>query len=337
MSDLYSSSISSTPVNKTSSTSRFIGMHTNKQKSHVDELQNSSNETYSIYNTERDVGTLSKSLLMRLYRPVSVIRDADHDTDYANKRSSTSTHSSIDNKRSSIFMHNPVVETGHVSIKELSIRLYIACSNSDVDAIKSLVKKGADVNYKNMDDNGWTPLHRACKYRHYDVAKSLISYGANVYIKDEYGETPLHTVCLSGHYKMAVLLISNSHIYNSKSVKTNETNPIGIAKIHSVYVNEKNIYGITPLHRLCYYGCSKTARLLISYGANVNCKDNGNDTPLHCACYNGCYETVRLLLTHEANTNEKNNSGFTPIHIACCNGHSNVVELLIAYYSVPNK
>lgn len=44
------------------------------------------------------------------------------------------------------------------------------------------------------------------------------------------------------------------------------------------------------------HGKKEIARLLISVGANVRCRDKNFATPLHCAAREGNYEIVKMLI-----------------------------------------
>lgn len=43
---------------------------------------------------------------------------------------------------------------------------------------------------------GWTPLHEACNHGHYNVALTLVKAGANVNARGLDDDTPLHGNCL---------------------------------------------------------------------------------------------------------------------------------------------
>lgn len=53
---------------------------------------------------------------------------------------------------------------------------------------------------------GWTPLHEACSYGHYNVATLLVKAGANVNAKGFEDNTPLHDAATNGNLKLVKML-----------------------------------------------------------------------------------------------------------------------------------
>ena len=49
---------------------------------------------------------------------------------------------------------------------------------------------------------GWTALHEACNRGYYLVAKHLIKAGADVSAKGLENDTPLHDACVNNHFKV---------------------------------------------------------------------------------------------------------------------------------------
>ena len=64
-----------------------------------------------------------------------------------------------------------------------------ASLNGHLEVVKYLVENGADVNAKN--EYGVTVLMRASYYEHFEIVQYLVSKGANVNAKDKYGSTAL--------------------------------------------------------------------------------------------------------------------------------------------------
>ena len=59
--------------------------------------------------------------------------------------------------------------------------------------------------------SGFTPLHIACVYGHFDIAKLLLEEGGDVEAKTKNGYMPLHLAAQHGHKLLIeILLIHNA-------------------------------------------------------------------------------------------------------------------------------
>ena len=67
------------------------------------------------------------------------------------------------------------------------------------------------------DDELRTPLHEAIENEHWDIAKMLISCGADVNAKDEREDTPLHEAVIRGDMKMIEYLLKSGAEVNVKN------------------------------------------------------------------------------------------------------------------------
>jgi uncharacterized protein len=90
--------------------------------------------------------------------------------------------------------------------------LMLASLNGDLDLVKLLITKGAEVNKQ-----GWTPLHYAAANGNDDVAKLLIGYSADVNAQSPNGTTPLMMAARGDHMSTAKLLLDHGANLNQKN------------------------------------------------------------------------------------------------------------------------
>lgn len=76
--------------------------------------------------------------------------------------------------------------------------LHRASYGGRIDCVKYLLKHGANLEAKTVDD--WTPLHCAVRWNNIEIADYLIKKGANVNAKSTGGNTPLHVAASNGRY-----------------------------------------------------------------------------------------------------------------------------------------
>ncbi len=120
--------------------------------------------------------------------------------------------------------------------------LFDAATRGDAAAVQALLKNNPRLVFS-KDDDGNTPLHWAAQEGHEDVAKFLLTSGANVNARNNNGSTPLHDAADGGHKGVAELLLANK-----------------------AAVNAKDNHGVTPLHWAVQEGHEDVAQLLRHHG-----------------------------------------------------------------------
>jgi len=148
------------------------------------------------------------------------------------------------------------------------------------DMAAFLIKKGADVNYK--DKNGETSLHLAAAYGKVMIAELFIEKGANVNAACTAGWTPLHQAAMKGKKEIAALLIRKGAL-----------------------INAEDSSGNTPLHCASGWGRKDVVEVLVTSGAEINSRDRTNHTPLDYALKNSHDEVAQFLKAHGGKTAEK--------------------------------
>ena len=203
---------------------------------------------------------------------------------------------------------------------------YLKDWNGDIVHVKYLVSKGAYVaNIK--DELGRTPLAVAVGGgKSLEIAKFLISKGADVNAKGYRGETLLHN---------AGATWATGTTFNIEIVK--------FLVSHGADVNAKDDGGLTPLHCAATNGSDDNDKIeilkfLVSHGADVNAKDDKGLTPLHYAA--GYYdvrwrerrgermETIKFLISNGADVNAKDDGDKTPLDYAKEAGRTETVNYL---------
>uniref|UniRef100_A0A6C0I6D6 Uncharacterized protein n=1 Tax=viral metagenome TaxID=1070528 RepID=A0A6C0I6D6_9ZZZZ len=142
----------------------------------------------------------------------------------------------------------------------------------------------------------------------------LVNDGASVNDIPKRGlSTPLSSACYQSNLDIVTFLLSRGA----------EVNPISTKK-----------FSIPPLLAVCNSEHKKNnveiAQLLISFGADVNCKANfDGSTPLHSACFTYNIDLIRFLLSAGADVDSVKQNGETPLHSACGERANEDVAMLL--------
>lgn len=241
---------------------------------------------------------------------------------------------------------------------ETGTALHWAAKNNNLEAVKLLIGKNANINAQN--EVGRTPLHEALEYNkwgRYDVAEFLIKEnipGIVYNVTDNQGENILH---------LAAKLHDKSFL------------EVLLKKISKSSLDEKNQDGKTALQIAVENGHESNVQLLLHYGANVDmsdlkkllksaeanpncsikmmlpifklidqklfenevadldCFDIKGQTALHLAAKYGFKNVLKHLIGKGTDVNKKNVQGQTPVHLACS---KEIFDLLKSAGSVEN-
>lgn len=214
--------------------------------------------------------------------------------------------------------------------KNISQMLFAAVAEENLPAIKTLLKKGADINAQTTEV-GFTPLMIAVKMNRANSIKYLITKGANVNLQTKDGRTALHYAALNDLLKVFELLIKSGAKVGIKDKN---------GKIATDYVNlgQQNKYFLTLAQNVENYNASLLdlvetgntvgANFLTERGADVNQTNLNGDTPLIIAAKRKDSKMVGLLLAKGADPEAKNNQGNNAYNIAVMNSDFNSLSLI---------
>jgi ankyrin repeat protein len=123
-------------------------------------------------------------------------------------------------------------------IRAGSLDIFVeAVRKNRIDEVRKFLQEGVDVNSRDVfDDNAG--LHWAARQGQAEMARLLISNGADLDIRNRAGETPLHGAASEGQKELVVILIAHGADVNARTRKG--WTPLRWAEAHQ----EREIAGI---------------------------------------------------------------------------------------------
>ncbi|XP_055887018.1 transient receptor potential cation channel subfamily A member 1-like isoform X1 [Biomphalaria glabrata] len=204
-----------------------------------------------------------------------------------------------------------------------------------------------EMGLKMVDAAGRTPLHLAARFNHFATVTYLLDLYDNIDVPDKMYKTPLLMAAANGAIETLVLLIRAGAFTTAKDIKKRNfvhylvaTN-INLNKITQVLknlttikllVDDKDIFGFTPLHYAATQGNLSALRILLQLGADVFEKDRQMLTAFHLAIIAGEYPIFLTLMQSQKGNmlrEECGKNGLTPIHLAAQFGQVNILKALM--------
>lgn len=193
---------------------------------------------------------------------------------------------------------------------EYGSELNRAVADQDIERVKELISKGENVNGKDSNYDGITPLFLAVEQGNLEIAQTLLNYGAKVNARDKSKQTPMMMLDDDAAPELVEALIGAGATVN---VKDNE--------------------GDTPLILAARSVKADVLKALIDSGAEVNAANNGGKTALMSAVESGDIEKVRLLILAGAEVNARDKEGETAWEKT---SEDAIEELLVSFGAIAN-
>ncbi|ANB50636.1 hypothetical protein [Powai lake megavirus] len=162
-----------------------------------------------------------------------------------------------------------------VNLKDLkgTVPLSYAIKYKNIEAIKILLEKGADVNYKNSDN--MNALHLAVLKKDITITKLIINHIKNINSRTIQGSSALHFACSFQIFEIVKILLENGADQNIIELEY-DFQPI----FYSVIQNDVEI-----------------SKILIDYGADPNYQDYLGNTIIHYCIMDDHIEILDYIMT----------------------------------------
>ena len=159
----------------------------------------------------------------------------------------------------------------HIMDKDGLTPLDRAYRSNHLDLAEFMLRVDRESRSENLD--GSTPMHRAAMLGLSEAVRALLRFGSQASVRDQNGETPLHKAAREGHLSTVAMLAQVSD------------------------VNLVNHLGMSPLHWAALGGRNDVAKVLLDYGADPSMPNTVLDgmTPGHLAGLMGYEELAALL------------------------------------------
>jgi len=158
--------------------------------------------------------------------------------------------------------------------KKLQTPLHLAVLHSSESIVERILAAGADVNAKDKD--GKTPIYLATEWGKANIVEKIVTKAKpgtriDLNIADKDGNCPLHAAVAINHEGLSKFLLDSG-----------------------ASIAYRNNMGRTALHVLGEKGGdARILELLITKGADLNCKDNDGNTPIHLAV-GFCHQQIAI-------------------------------------------
>jgi ankyrin repeat protein len=181
--------------------------------------------------------------------------------------------------------------------------------------VNLLYQHGAVVHVRGAFES--TPLAAASFHGRVDTMRWLLDHGADANTRSVYHVTPLIQAAAAVQLEAVQVLLE----YNADT-------------------NSQDIDGETPLYWVLGRSEGKVVdivRRLLDHGADPNIRNKSHTTPLHRASSHGWLEAARLLLSFGAKVDDKDEEGMTPFQLATSHleRRDEMRELLVEHGAVP--
>eukprot|EP01080_Neovahlkampfia_damariscottae_P010211 gene10211-2631_t len=190
---------------------------------------------------------------------------------------------------------------------EVVSQVCFAASKGDVEKLKTLFDENPNFSVNDGDYDYRTPLHLAASEGQLEVVKYLIKKGADINAADRFRNTPIQDALRAGHNEVVSLLKSRGGTSELPTIKKmaslmsaiqngNLTKVKNLILVSPDLIDASDYDNRTPLHIAASIGDLEIVQFLLEAGADVNALDNQDETPIQDALSHGKSQVVDFLI-----------------------------------------
>lgn len=215
------------------------------------------------------------------------------------------------------------------SIQQYTDLLFLAAIEDDVNAIKTLIARGVNINAQNKE-NGQSAIFYAYKSGSWRALEFLAHYGVNLNLQDSKGDTILHMAASVQNIELIKMLLefkASPLIENNSGVTPfellSDNSKLHLSSMIAKYPDLSNEMVILFIkenkHRLL--------REILHDNKDLNFMSRSGETPLTLASKLDNIKLIKILLYAGANPKFKNKKGLSPYDIASRMGKKRQLQL----------
>ena len=187
------------------------------------------------------------------------------------------------------------VEIEDTETESLGKAFLEACENNDPLMVVKMLAHGADVNWKDTDNNGKTPLHSAVESNNIAMVEFLLQNGANVMVCDRDGKAPMHITAEKGHTYICILLLKRGASSFMKDEDGNDALSLSLKNGHA------DIVTVLRLSRMKYGGDEEDEGGVMYSTGDPKAPKQENDSPNE--------EALEIADSSESSASNNENNG----------------------------
>ncbi|XP_062619034.1 putative ankyrin repeat protein RF_0381 [Saccostrea cucullata] len=227
--------------------------------------------------------------------------------------------------------------------KDGSNILHIACVNSKLEMCQHIIQHYPDM-FHQVDYNGWNVALYAAQGGNVEVLKLLAQKGADMTNKNKDGSHIFHIACANSKSEMCQYIIQNypdmldqinDNGWNVTLFAAKEGNVeiLELLEQNGVDLTYKNENGSNILHIACMQSKFEMCQYIIQHYPDMlhQVDYNGWNVALYAA-QGGNVEVLQHLAQKGVDMTYKNKDSCNILHIACANSKSEMCQYIIKHY-----